>query len=199
MTSKNTEHTDELPDGEVKQDLSFSEIFSGWNGREINAYLDACKRAHKQGTPPPPPPIPRPRFGALVRRLEPVPNPLPGLYQPLVADNWASMLTFLRVADRGAFRERKDSLRMIEDSQARPLNEKEIRKLDDAFSEAAKNAPATSLVPTTLLNDLVAIAEGRMKHIFIGACPDSNEGSVALSVECPACSVLLRYAALNRV
>lgn len=199
MTTSETEHLDDLPPEEIKQYPSFTEMFGSMSGREIAAYTDACIRAQKQGVPPPPLPIPRPRFGAIAWQIESVPNPLPGLYQPLVADNWMSMLTFLRVAGEGEFRERKDSLRMIDGAQARPLDEKETRKLDDAFSKAVKNAPATSLVPTTLLQDLVAIAEGRMKHIFAGSCPASVEGSVDLSVECSACRVLLRYAALNRV
>lgn len=198
MATSENEHLDDLPAEEIKQYPSFNEMFGTMSGREVSAYFDACIRAEKQGVPPPPLPTPRARFGAIVRKIEPVPNPLPGLYQPLIADNWASMLTFLRVADQGAFSLRKDSLRIIDGEQARPLDEKEHRKLEDAFSKAAKNAPATSLVPTTLLHDLVAIAEGRMKHTFTDSCPTLVEGSFDLSVECSACRVLLRYAALNR-
>lgn len=53
-------------------------------------------------------------------------------------------------------------------------------------------APAQAVLPNDLLEGLVAVAEGRISHVFNGACPDSVEGGAIRDAECPACQILLR-------
>jgi hypothetical protein len=47
-----------------------------------------------------------------------------------------------------------------------------------------------------ILNDLASIADGRIKHVFNGSCPDEVEGHTVRDEDCPACQVLKRYDAL---
>lgn len=59
-------------------------------------------------------------------------------------------------------------------------------------------APAQALLPHDLLESVVAVAEGRVSHVFNGACPDSVEGSAVRDADCPACQILLRVTSLDQ-
>lgn len=47
-----------------------------------------------------------------------------------------------------------------------------------------------------LLSELVSIADGRIKHVFNGSCPDQVEGHAVRDDDCPACQVLKRFDAI---
>lgn len=43
----------------------------------------------------------------------------------------------------------------------------------------------------TLIEKLVKIATGELKHVYNGQCPDAVEGPLVRDPDCPACQVLL--------
>lgn len=47
------------------------------------------------------------------------------------------------------------------------------------------------LVAADLIEGLVKIATGELKHVYNGLCPDAVEGPLVRDPECPACQLLL--------
>jgi hypothetical protein len=42
-----------------------------------------------------------------------------------------------------------------------------------------------------LIQELVDVGCGKLRHVYMGSCPDSLEGSTVRDRGCPACKVLL--------
>lgn len=48
------------------------------------------------------------------------------------------------------------------------------------------------------MQSLTAIADGRIRHVFNGSCPDPVEGPSVRDDECPACKILSALDAAQR-
>jgi hypothetical protein len=42
-----------------------------------------------------------------------------------------------------------------------------------------------------LIQDLVDVGSGKLRHLYMGSCPDALEGSTVRDRSCPACKVLI--------
>lgn len=68
---------------------------------------------------------------------------------------------------------------------------------DELRAALASTSEQRTVTPADLVDDLAAIATGRIVHLENGACPNQVVGESVRDVGCPACQVLIRLAALG--